>query len=394
VVKQFSPGKRLVVKQFSPGKSLLGVVAALALTVSACSTSGGVGASSNSGAQSNAPVDTSALSAKVEAASKTPKFVMNGDPFDSSALKGKTVWAVTSSDADALPTAIKNGMSAAAQAVGVSLKFVNGEGSAATQSQGIDLAVAQHADAIVVIAVSLKDVSRAMEDAGKAGIPVIDVASSVKGGPLPAGNYQHVVVPYDESGRIMADYVVVNSKATPNILLLTGDQYASVAVRDAGILSELADQCRTCVVNKYDIQFNTLGSSAPATIATVLRKYPKTDWVIAAYDAIASDAGAAIKSNNSQGSVRLISANGNKPNLEDVRDGGVQVADVGYPSAWMGWTVMDTSMRAILKLPKVDAVVPIRMLDKASLQGIDLADPHSLFGDAYVAGYKSAWGVS
>ncbi|MHB1526727.1 MAG: sugar ABC transporter substrate-binding protein [Candidatus Dormibacteria bacterium] len=364
----------------------------LAIVIAGCGTT----ATSVHGDGSQLPhSEVVAARAAVEAAAAEPGFTLASAPrFNARVAAGRTIWVVNSSSTDSFATAIQIGIQQAAGKAGLSVRVVDGQGSAEVQDQGVLTAVGAHAAAIIVDAAALQVLSTGLSAAAGAGIPVIDVAVSVPHGPHPNGDYQHVAVPYASTGRLMAQYVVANLAKSGHLLELTDNEYSSVAARDGAAAAEFGAGCPKCGLIQYSIPFATLGSSAPSTIETLLHRYPSVGWVFSAYDAQAVDAIAAVKGVGAAGRVRVVSADGSPANLRSVQSGGVEVADVGEPAYWMGWAAVDAALRAMLHLPKVTEAIPVRLFDRKDLAGVNVNSQTSLFGNAYIAGYMRLWELS
>lgn len=369
------------------------VVATTAIAAVLLGGCGAAGAKSSGEGLSVAAVRQAA--GAVDAATRMPAFTMSGDArFAARQLAGRTIWVVNSSSTDSFAVGIQEGVSAAASRVGLAVRIVNGQGSAEVQDQGVLEAVGAHASAIIVDAAALQVLSTGLASAAAAHIPVIDVAVSVPHGPHPLGDYQHIAVPYPLTGRLMADYIVAHLRTAQPMLALFDNEYSSVAARDGAALAVFDAECGRCDVVHHEVPFATLGSTAPSTIVSLIERVPGIHWIFSAYDAQAVDAVAAVKAAGDTRSVKVVSADGSAPNLANVQSGGVEVADVGEPAAWMGWAAVDAAMRAILRLPKVEEVIPVRLFNRADLKGVNVNSQTALFGGAYVTGFLKLWEIA
>jgi hypothetical protein len=73
----------------------------------------------------------------------------------------------------------------------------------------------------------------------------------------------------------------------------------------------------------------------------------------------------------------------------------VLTADPGQPNGWLGWHVVDQALRGMLGEQPSDPRIPIRFLDDANLEGVDVNNIDAPYGDdlGYEEGFTQLWGV-
>jgi hypothetical protein len=70
------------------------------------------------------------------------------------------------------------------------------------------------------------------------------------------------------------------------------------------------------------------------------------------------------------------------------------VSNPGSPVGWVGWHSLDQAMRLMLGQEPGNPEVPLRVLNKDNLDGVDAQDIDAPYGDPqYREGFKQLWGV-
>src|SRR5579883_64098 len=108
-----------------------------------------------------------------------------GPAFDASKAKGKTVWYISLSLSIPFQQNILKGVQDAMAATGNKVVAFDGKGQVSEYARGIEQAVSQKADAIIIAGISSTQLAAPINDAGKAGIPVITEQTHDPGPPLP-----------------------------------------------------------------------------------------------------------------------------------------------------------------------------------------------------------------
>lgn len=411
-VKRFKPDPRMAPRFVAGRWGFRGKVAAvlgtgvLAASVAACgSGTAGGGSSGTSQANNLSAAQVAAAKSVANTAESVPSvysfksFVtaLSAHPFtsaDRKKLASSTMWVISVGNTDAFAVQLNQAVASGAAPLGIKVKYLDGQQSTQTQSADVKEAVAQHASAIILNLVNVDAIGPAVAAAGKAGIPVIDLADIPETAPLPPGDTQHIDVDLVSGGTPVAAFAVAGSaKGThPTILLLTDNEFSSMVTRVTSMKAGLDRLCgSSCTVLTYNIPVSSLGPSATSTIATELRTHPDVSWILPVYDAMATDAVAAVEDVHKTQSIHVVSFDGNAPNLTDVANNHVEMADEAEAGTWFGWAAVDAAGRAILDLPKVQEPIPVRLLTgKVVNAGTSQVQ---LFGTSFEALYRKVWGL-
>ncbi|MGW1092390.1 sugar ABC transporter substrate-binding protein [Streptomyces sp. NPDC002596] len=330
--------------------------------------------------------------ALVDKASGRTVFSKPGDAFDISAARGKTIYVVTLDNSIPYVRAVLNGMTEAGRQAGVNVRVFDSKGSTSTAGKGVEQALATDAAAVVAFGINLSEVSGAVRAAQQAKVPVISAFNVDANAPLEEGAAGAVSVDFYDSGRILAAHAVT---ATDGPVHASYQHLPSVATFTAlkkGLQDGFKEFCRSgCSLSVDDLNQADFKQGAERVTSSTLMRNRKLNWVFPAIDGIAQFTVPAVEAAN-RPEVQTSSINAVTANLEFVRDGRVQSADIGNNNSWLGWAMMDRSLRAIAGQKADTTVVPLKLFVKDNLKGKDLADEDALFDGAdYRGGFTALW---
>jgi ribose transport system substrate-binding protein len=325
-----------------------------------------------------------------------PKFVAPGPAFDAKAKAGgKTIFVIPASSQIPFVATIANNVKRIAATANVKTTIWQNQGQPSQWVQGMNAAISQKASAIVLLAGNDPAALQPQIKAAKAkGIPTI-VAHLYDDKQKPAPNVGGLVnIPYNLAGQLIADKAIVDTKGKANALVVTINQVKSTVPMVAGIKSEFSKYCKDCKLKFTDVTIADVATKIQPNVQAALTADPNLNYVICLYDsAEAPFAEAAIRAAGRTGKVKISTFNGTPEILKEVKSNQIVSADVGENLDWIGYAIVDQSMRIMGGLaPVKNARVPIRVFD-----GSNIAQAGSSytagFGTAYVAGYQKLWGL-
>jgi ribose transport system substrate-binding protein len=325
-----------------------------------------------------------------------PKFVAPGPAFDAKAKAGgKTLFVIPASSSVPFVSTISNNMKRIAALAGVKMTVWDNQGQPSQWVQGMDAAIAQKASAIVLLAGNDPAALQPQIKAAKAkGIPTI-VAHLYDDHQASAPNVGGLVnIPYNIAGQLIADQAIVDTGGKADALVVTINQVKSTVPMVAGIKSQFSQYCKGCKLTFTDVTIADIATKIQPNVQAALTADPGINYVICLYDsAEAPFAEAAIRAAGRTGKVKISTFNGTPSVLKDVKKGDIVTMDVAENLDWIGYAIIDQSMRIMGGLPAVkNAHVPVRIFDKSNI-----AEAGSGFtsgwGTAYIAGYKKLWGL-
>ena len=366
------------------GRALV-VTAALAAAGVVIATAVAATGASYSGAQANL--------AKYRA---VPKFVAPGPAFDAKAKAGgKTLFIIPASSQVPFVATIANHIKRIATPVGVKVTTWQNQGQPSQWVQGMNAAIAQKASAIVLLAGNDPAGLQPQIKAAKAkGIPTI-VAHLYDENQPSAPNVGGVVnIPYKIAGRLIADQAIIDTQGKANALVVTINQVKSTVPMVAGIRSEFAKYCQGCKLTFTDVTIADIATKIQPNVQAALTADPGINYVIALYDsAEVPFVAAAIRAAGRVGRVKVSTFNGTPEILKMVKQGDIVTMDVAENLEWIGYAIVDQSMRIMGGLKPVRSErVPLRIFDRSNI-GQAGSTFTSGWGTSYVKGYRKLWGL-
>jgi ribose transport system substrate-binding protein len=374
---------------------LLGPILALAC---ACGGDGG-----DTPDDDEMPADVAGARAVIAEYKAIPKFVAPGPAFDAVRhLKGKTVFEIPITSEVPFITAVEEGMRQAAEMVGANLVVYPNQGEPSQWAQGIRTAIAQDADAITLFAQNPALLGPQIAQAERAGIPVIVVRTSGEEERCQSDRdgevYGTTCVPgpFEQAGRIEADWVIADSGGDANVLVITSSDARSTIPLLKGLRGEFAGKCPACSVRYVDVPIPDWSQRVQTEVQSALLRDRGIDYIIPIYDSMSQYVVPAIRASNATERVKISTFNGTPFVLEMLQDDDVVSMDVGENLAWVGWATMDQAFRAIAGLgPARSEHTPLRIFDDSNVD--DAGRPPQLdqgYGEAFVRGYEELWGVA
>ncbi len=327
---------------------------------------------------------------------------MPGQAFDaSSKASGKLIYEIPITSEVPFITAVEQGMEQAADEVGADLVVFPNQGKPSQWAQGIRTAIARKADAILLLAQDPQLAGPALAEAREADIPVISLRTTGEGEPCPEGTEGNapittcVPAPFEQAGRLEADWVIAASRGSADVLVITSNDARSTAPLVHGLRQEFKRHCPACELRFVDVPIAAWATDIRTEVQSALVRDPKIDYVIPVYDSMSQFVLPALRAGGADGRVDISTFNGTPFVLKMLQDGDVVEMDVGEDLAWVGWASMDQAFRVIAGVPPVPSErTPLRVFDD---RNVDQAGSPPRFdrgyGRAYVDGYRELWGV-
>jgi ABC-type sugar transport system substrate-binding protein len=330
--------------------------------------------------------------AGAEAATAAKEFTAPGDAYDISVNKGKSVWIIAAALSIPFNANQAKGSEEAARAAGMEPTVIDGKGNVTSWNAGLDQAVGQGADGILLQGVDPKLVSGGLEKAKAKGIPVIDTFNGAPADELVPGTLAHVTASYHNSGRDLARWILADSGCKANTLMFGAPAFAVELDIAEGFEAEYKRLCPDCKLRTHDINdFAQLETELFSETQSALRRDPEVNYIFGTFDGMVTFILPALEQLKSE--VKVVSHDGVAENLQLVRDG-KQAADGALPPLEViGWAGIDQIGRAMADLPFEGWTVPDRVVDTASIPASD--DAFSVFPDwqGYQSEFKQLWGL-
>jgi ribose transport system substrate-binding protein len=292
-----------------------------------------------------------------------------------------------------------DGIRHAAEKLGWTVVVYDGGGTPSKQNAAILDAVSSGANVIATIAIDPNLVQLSLNEAKKAGIPVvagsngIDTPNPVKLSPANGLGFEFDVSPdYITLGLHMAQWIIADSKGKANVAIFSDKEFPSIMAQEVGVLKGLSD-CKDCKVSKQ-IYFTATQIATQLGQMTVdyLRTHPDVDYIYGAFDPPVAAQVAALAQAGMGKKVKIVGALGNQQNINFIREDRVQAADGAYDNEYMGWAIVDQTIRLLNKQPLAEPHgenLPFVVLDKTNLPppGSDW-QAHTGYQDKFLALWK------
>ncbi|MFJ9900635.1 sugar ABC transporter substrate-binding protein [Streptomyces sp. NPDC091280] len=306
------------------------------------------------------------------------------------AATGKTVvylnrWAFSETNSYVLATARK-----AAAALG--WKFI-----AVDVSKDFDAGVAQalelKPDAVISIVTEGDSDSKALAQIAAAKVPHIDFTIGTTNYNLKNPGITHIVdYHYYLQGQLVAAEAVLATGGKARLGLLHAAPNSSNRQEIQGIKDYFAKYGGGSVAADQQVSDGILGTPQLGQAAVAfIQGHPEVNIVWDEFDGIAVGAVPAVRAAGLAAKVPQISHEGDAPNLNFIRNGTGQIADIAPSYGWATWAAFDDLNRIFNKtaLPKDDGV-PLRLLTKDNLPP---AGQRYEGGFDYAAKYRALWDV-
>ncbi|MCX7298929.1 MAG: substrate-binding domain-containing protein [Rhodobacterales bacterium] len=345
---------------------------------------------------SPALADMDAAKALVDQFTALPAFVAPGDAFDAKAcMADKTMFVIPLTNANPFNAAISAGMQQAAEIVGFELRAWETQMDPTQWIQGMNTAVAEGYDLIDLQGgIPAEMLAPQIGEAQAAGVKVTathlwdattqTTAEFMDG----AANTDYVTF-----GKIIAAWAIVQSGGKVNALVVGPDEIPPTApLRDA-IINYLAENCPDCKSTYINVPVNDWATLGQSAVQNALLADPSINYVLPVYDSMAQFIAPAIQIAGS--SAKIVSYNGTPFVLDMMRDGDIVEMVVGESLGWVGMAGVDANMRVLCDLPKVTLLnTPAYIFTDANVATAGTpANYNDGYGDTFISGFKTLWGI-
>ena len=385
------------------GAALAGGLTMLSPLIAACGI--GNNTQSTKGSGSGSLADSIANLTKSRGA---PAFVAPGPPFNARAAAGKRVLYLSIIFDIEIVHTLYSGVAAAAQAVGVHTDTFDGKGRTDLYVQGLNMAIAQKYDCILLESISNTLVDPQLKAVKAAGIPLVYINELFQ--PQNNATVPDALVAFDYVGgsTLAADWVLVDANGKDiNAAIFRADSQRHITQEMA-----IRNRLQKYATGNLNIQtkvvpFSDLSTGWGPVTQNLMTASPKTNYIFPVIDGISVYVVPALHQANAADRVKIATYNGTASVLQQIKAKDVVAADTGGAQAWEGWVDMDRALR-LLTGNKIDpaplnpdgsineAKSPNRLFDSTNINQFDLNGPEAAFYDTQnaVNGFKQLWGVA
>jgi len=363
--------------------------ASIALLLMGCTpavSSGGTDTSSNVDAAGSCPAG---LADEVAAAMEPTELVAPESGLDLSALAGKSIWYITFNQ-NQFSTEMSDGVEEAGAAAGVDITIFDGQNSTSKYSEGINQAIAQGADGIILMAIQPAVVSADLAAAEAAGISVLSTLNGDPTEPVEAGTFANFTADYTADGSLMAKWALNDSNCTADVLVVQSSPVHVWDLAAQGIEATVNETCpEDCAVKVLDIDPANIATDTGTQLQTALQVDPGVTHVLPVWDSAMPYIAPAVAAAGS--AAKVLAHDGISASLELIASGQDQDGTVAMPPpGWIGWAAFDEVARAILGTDSPGYVIPTRLVTSENVGDGSTESVSPNYTD-YQAAFSEAW---
>jgi ribose transport system substrate-binding protein len=329
----------------------------VAVLVSACGSSSSSGSASTSAetspsseaGETGGGTDLAAFE-KIVTEAQSPKETWEGPTTSPPVAKDKTIAAITCSpDSEGCQRDV-NGAVEAAEAIGWKAQKIETSGTPQEFNTAIEHAINSGADGIVAASFSEEVIDQALEAAKAKDIPVVDMVAGNEQPKITSdfagGLYAEVDMDPVEQGEIAAAWMIDQTKGKAIAGTLVAPEFPSQVQRQEGF-KKIFGECEECELKQEIKQpVAELAKEGSSVYTSFLQANPEANFFFPNYDGAAVFAVQGVHEAGKDGSVSIVSTDGNKPNMQFISEGNVQTGSVAEPMEWIGWASVDQLNRA------------------------------------------------
>ncbi len=334
---------------------------------------------------------------KLAAYTSKPEFTAPGEPFDiRQCAADKKMLSIPNSSANPFLKGIIDRMKVIGEEIGLEVVEWENQGQPSQWVQGFDYAVRDEFDVINLISgISPDTVEPQIRAANEAGIKVMTshfYDPSFEPNPLVSSS---LPIGFNEIGRILANWTAVNTEGKGKIAVIVSREVPPTIPLMDGFTQELKENCPDCeIVTEINVGVAEWGTKIQPSVQSALQANPEIDVVIPIYDSMAQFVVPALRLAGKMGEVKVATFNGTPFVLDFIQQGSVSM-DIGESLDWIAYATVDGHMRDLcgLEVPEKLAV-PFYIFDENN--AAEAGTPAQFdtgYGDAYISGFRTLWGL-
>ena len=347
--------------------------------------------------------------AQLAKAAALPTFKLKAPKFNMSKIKGKTIFNIPVSSAVQYVVSVDQAAAKLAQSFGAKWVEYTNQGTPTQWTAGIDQAIAQHANVIILAqGMAIQLVIPALMKAKAAGIPVVvthDFQNGQTNTAPPTGPGANVLpyikafvnVPFWQAAYLEADYVIAQTNGHADDLIFTSPDVPPSNGITAAMVKEFKTYCPACKTTVDDVPLADWATKIAPETQSAIGADAKLNWVTPIYDSMSLYAQQGITAAGKVGKVHIASYNGTPAVMKLIESGNIMSMDVGENITWLAYASLDQVGRVLTGAPIIangNEQTPLRVFTKSNVtQSGTPPTPNLGYGTAYVAGYDALWGV-
>ncbi|WP_115726910.1 substrate-binding domain-containing protein [Actinomyces culturomici] len=344
----------------------------------------------SSAASGCADVVATAKAAVDKAAGKDAAW--DGPTSGPKAQEGKTVVYVAQSMQNPGVAGVAEGLQAASDTIGWTLKTIDGQGTPAGIQNAFNQALALKPDGIIIGGFDPNTTADQVNQANSANIPLVGWQALATPGPSESPKlFSNVTTKVEDVAKISADYIIAESNGNAGVVIFTDSSIPFAEGKSQMIQKEL-QTCSSIEVLKYDnIPLADVANRMPTETSALINSLgDKWTYSVAINDVYFENAAAAFRQaglSSTSAPVNVGAGDGDAAALTRIRNGEFQNATVPSPLRSEGWQIIDELNRAMAGEAASGYVPQIHVSTKDNGTADNFWDPAG-----YQDAYKAIWG--
>ncbi|WP_167132564.1 sugar ABC transporter substrate-binding protein [Paramicrobacterium chengjingii] len=370
----------------------LGGVAALALTLTACSAD-----AESSGDVGGTDAANSELAQTVkELTQELDHYPVPTDPVDGVAdLNGATVYYIPVTQRAPQFAVTQAGLEAAAKTAGVKVQACDGQGTPTAISACISQATKANAAGIILDGFSYDMAANAIDSAQSAGVPVV-ISNQLADDDHPTSDtFSYVGTAGTPQMTALAQWITLDSGGSANVLINEStDGESQIAYVEAGI-KQFETDCPECVVEVNKISSANF-QEIPSSTSSALLKNPDTDYLIVEFAEYLQPTQKGVQQSSNTG-LNVVAGASALSTLKLVESGGIKAA-TAQAAGYQGWVDLDAIFRLVEGQDVPEYEIPSRLFTPETIGDIDLTQAAEQSGEwfgptTFTDDFASLWGL-
>jgi ribose transport system substrate-binding protein len=377
---------------------LVGVLSAL---VTGCGGGGGTKAAGGTTAGTSSACDLAYVTKQISDHTGIAGWKYPGAPFDAKQAAGKTIFTIQENSTNPFTNTIVAAMKDVTHRIGMRLVDYPNQGQRTQWIQGIQQAISQKVDVIVLLGgtigpIYFKEQAAAAERAGIPIVTVVDRDLTQKAEPNTAAR---IGQPYAAAARLDADWIIKQTRCDANVLVITSNELIAGDINSKAAKDEFDKYCGAgCKARFVNVPLSQWATKIGTTTQTEVSSNPALNYVFPLYDAMSQFVVPAIQLGGGIERVKVATFNGTPAMLRMIQTGDTVKMIVGENEAHLAYAAMDQAMRLVTGVSPItdgDYGIPLRVFDDANVDETGVPPEYGVgYGNEWRRGFLRAWGLS
>jgi ribose transport system substrate-binding protein len=350
-------------------------LAAAALIVAGCSSSGG--SSGSTSATASAPASGGATSSGVALAQRTVSGLLQPPtqnaiqtPLKEAPPKGKTIVYMQCTDGGQC-LLIGQGVEAAAAAAGWNVKILDfQESNPATLVAGLKTALQYHPVATILVGEPYALWSSVVPSYSQAKVALLPIA--VGSAPTTSTVLPQVngTTFQEEQGSTLANWVIADSDGKAHVLVQMVPAYAVLSSFLTSFQATINSRCPDCSVSTVDATIQQVDANQTnGLIVAAIQKNPAINYLISSDSVFIGGLPQALAGAGLANRVKIGGSSYGTEQISDIK-AGTESAWTGQASEYSGWLAVDTILRSSEGMAAHEVGLPDQLITKADVDSL------------------------